>query len=69
MEPKQELGAPSWRKKRRDSRETMLTGLLWLFSYAQQDHLPETALPTVGWALPRQSLIKEMPCTLAYRPA
>ena len=47
--------------------------LLSLLHYRTQDHQPRDgpahnrlAPPTMGWALPHQSLIKKMPCRLAY---
>jgi hypothetical protein len=36
-------------------------GLLRLFSDRTQDHQHKMTPPTVGWALPHQSLIKKMP--------
>jgi hypothetical protein len=41
-------------------------GLLSLLSYRTQDHLSGIAPPTIGGALPHQSLIKKMSYRLAY---
>ena len=39
-------------------------GLLSLLSYRTQDYQPRMVPPTMGWALPHQSLIKKMPYSL-----
>ena len=46
--------------------------LLGLFSYTHQGHLLLTVLvlltlPKIGWALPHQSWVKTISCSLAYR--
>ena len=45
----------------------VLLGWLQMFSCTPQNHLPETTLPTVGWALPHQSLTKKMCHWCSYR--
>jgi hypothetical protein len=48
------------------SMRLVLSGLFSLLSYSSQDQQPGVALPPIGWALPRESLIKKMPYRLAY---
>lgn len=41
----------------------------YLLSYSTQDHQPkEWTPPTMGWALPQQSLIKEVFYRIPYKP-
>jgi hypothetical protein len=67
-------GAGTWKQKpiQRPWRR-MLTGLLpiaWsaCFLIEPRTTSPGMAPPTMGWALPHQSVIKKMPSSLAYNP-
>lgn len=42
--------------------------LLGLLSYTTQTYLPRGVLSTVGWALPHQSLVKQMNAPLPTPP-
>jgi hypothetical protein len=44
----------------------MLIGFLSLYSYRTQDYQSGSAPPTMGWALPHQSLVEQMSYRFAY---